>query len=139
MAYPFHLYASSNNGDQFDKLGYVGRYNYILHIPSNTTLVTSNELLSPIAFVIVNPDLNVELFNGLVLAGDSFNNTKKFNPIETSIKSITTNGSGEAYLLYKDNIIGLMTKEETPTDYVYIITEDGKYTLTETGFRLIKE
>jgi len=131
------------SSNDFIRLGYIGKYNYILHLPPGTSYITLNKNLMPDGFVIINDDLEIEAYtdssgDGLILQGSQFDTSKNWIVHTLTVQRITTNSLGEAYLLYNDSIYDLVTDGDD-TDTIKIITESGIYILTETGFKLLTE
>lgn len=139
MSYPTNLYPNDTRTD-FLKFGYCGKYNYVLPVPPNTVILTTSKTLLPNAFTIINDDLEVELLDGRVFPGSSFNSADKFTINKFPVGRITTNSSGWAYLLYAVNIFDAVAEGGGgDTGTIKIITESGIYIITENGFKLITE
>ena len=142
MAYPTQI-RNVDRGNDFLNYGYVGKYNYALYVPPNTVVLTKTKSLIPEGFVIVNDDLEVETFvpgdgDGITLQGNQFDTTKNWTVYDVAMQRITTNSTGEAYLLYSTSIFDLIDTGGGTAE-IAIITEDGIYIITEDGFTLVTE
>ena len=92
-----------NETNQFEKYGYFGEYNKIVHVSGVTEYNATGSNYGAKAFVIEN-STGVSLYpsaGGRPLSGNLFNITDKFTINEIGLSKVDiTNANGSVYVLY---------------------------------------